>query len=167
MWDGWENAYGCLRRLVADLPDHRRAFNKASIKRWGTKINPGPTLNVVAVAHGSCRGMAFEFSAERRSSVCAYLKEREGRGFPLRQHTIHFPDAEHVNALVPIYEGNNLVRSASVDDIAEMVCRATGSGGRCIDYVNGIATKLAELNIHDPAVEELVDAINKRKEHDA
>ena len=164
MWDGWENSHECIRRVVADLPCHRRAFNKASTKRWGTKANPGPTLNLVAAAHGTCRGLAFEFSAKSRSSVCAYLDEREGRGFPLRQHMIHLSSAEDVIALVPIYEGNNLVRSTSLDDVADMVCRATGSGGRCIDYVSGIAAKLAELDIHESAVADLLAAIRRKED---
>lgn len=164
MWDGWENTYGCTRRVVADLRDHRRAFNKASIERWGTKTAPGPTLNLVAAPHESCRAMAFKFSAASGPSVRAYLKEREGRGFPLREHTVHISSAERVQALIPMYEGNNVVKVASVDKAAEMVCRAVGSGGRCVDYVKGIAAKLAELNIHDPAVTDLLAAI-QRKEH--
>ena len=164
MWDGWENTYGCTRRVVADLPDHRRVFNKASIERWGTKTSPGPTLNLVAAPHESCRGMAFEFPAANGPSVRAYLKKREGDGFPLREHKVHISCTENVQALVPMYEGNNLMRLTSVDETAGMVCRATGSGGRCINYVRGIAAKLAELNIHDPVVTDLLAAI-ERKEH--
>ena len=163
MWDGWENAYGCTRRVVADLPDHRRAFNKASIERWGTRTFPGPTLNLVAAPHASCRGMAFEFPAANGPSVRAYLNEREGQGFPLREHKVHISCTENVQALVPMYEGNNLVILTSVDEIAEMVCRATGSGGRCVDYAKGIAAKLAELEILDPVVTDLLAAIEKKE----
>lgn len=89
MLDGWENSYGCTRRVVADLPGHRRVFNKASIERWGAKIAPGPTLNLVTVPYELCRGMAYQFSMANDPSVRAYLKKREGQGFPLREHTIH------------------------------------------------------------------------------
>lgn len=163
MWDGWENAYGCTRRIVADLPGHRRVFNKASIERWGTKISPGPTLNLITAPRESCRGMAFRFPADSGLVACTYLKRREGPGFPLREFTIHISHIGAVQALVPMYEGNNLVKVVSADEIAEMACRAVGSGGRCVDYVQGIASKLAELNIHDPAVTDLFLAIEMRQ----
>jgi cation transport protein ChaC len=36
MSDGWENEWGCLRRCRAELGGYRRAFNKASVRNWGT-----------------------------------------------------------------------------------------------------------------------------------
>lgn len=162
MWDDWENDFGCTRRIVADLPGHRRAFSKASIKRWGTKASPGPTLNLEAAPEAPCRGMVFAFPAASRPAIRAYLMKREGKGFPLREHKIQISCTENVQALVPMYEGKNLV-VASVDRIAEMACRATGAGGRCVDYVKGIAAKLAELEIQDAVVTDLLAAIEKRE----
>jgi cation transport protein ChaC len=164
MWDGWEKTYECTGRVIADLPCYRRIFNKASIERWGTKAAPGPTLNLVTAPHESCRGMAFKFPAPNGLAVRAYLEKREGPAFPLREHTIHISPIKQIQALVPMYEGDNLVNVINVDETAGMVCRAAGSSGRCMDYVKGIAAKLAELNIHDPAVTDLLAAI-ERKQH--
>ena len=159
MWDRWEIGYGCTRRELAELPGYRRTFNRASIKRWGTHASPGPTLNLVAAPQERCRGMAFAFPALSDAAVRAYLTEREG--LPLCERTIQLATGGAVLALVTIYEGSNLIQAASVDEAAEMACRAAGSGGRCIDYVRNIASKLAELGISDPAVSDLIAAIDR------
>jgi cation transport regulator ChaC len=76
---------------------------------------------------------------------------------------VRISDSEIVQALVPIYEGKSLVRARNTDELADMVCRAVGSTGRCIDYVKDIAGKLAELDIDDPAVTELVSVVERKK----
>jgi hypothetical protein len=38
MWDGWETAHSCTRRLLAELRGYQRIFNKASTTNWGTKL---------------------------------------------------------------------------------------------------------------------------------
>lgn len=162
MWDGWESDFGCTRRVVASLPGFPRTFNKASIERWGTKANPGPTLNLETSSEELCAGVAFAFPASMGAAIRAYLEKREGRGFLLRQHEIIVSCTERVLAFVPIYEGKNLV-IGSRDEIAEKACRATGSAGRCVDYVKNLATELERLGISDPAVTALLTAIGKRK----
>jgi cation transport protein ChaC len=46
MWDGWEQNFPCKSKTLANLIGYSRVFNKASVERWGTKANPGPTLNL-------------------------------------------------------------------------------------------------------------------------
>lgn len=162
MWDGWERGHGCTRRSVARLVGFRRAFNKASVKNWGTKQNPGPTLNLVRDRTATCCGIAFEFPEGLRPDVVAYLARREGKAFPLREQRVTTDDGKAVVALVPLYEGNNLVHCATADEMADMVSRAVGSEGHCIDYVKGIGAKLNELKLDDPAVTELLGALKKR-----
>jgi len=142
MWDEWECAHECSRRVVADLPGFRRTFNKASIQRWGTKKSPCPTLSLLVASESSCHGIAFKFHSTKENSLRIYLQEREGRGFHLREHRVRVSEKEIVTALVPMYEGNNLVHASSAAETAEMVCRATGSAGKCIDYVKSISDKL-------------------------
>ena len=85
MLDGWETQRGCTRRVLADLPDYCRVFNKASVKNWGTKRTPCPTLNLLKVADGVCRGVAFEFPDSQKQELLAYLADREGKAFPLHE----------------------------------------------------------------------------------
>jgi cation transport protein ChaC len=88
MWDGWEKAFSCNRRLTGKLHGYRRTFNKLSVKNWGTKSNPGPTLNLVVAGHGICTGIAFEFPDDQSNNLKSYLAKREGKGFAFKLHTV-------------------------------------------------------------------------------
>ena len=46
-------------------------------------------------------------------------------------------------------------------DYVSMARLATGTDGKCADYVRGIADKLAELGIDDPAVREFWEAVQQ------
>jgi len=160
IWDGWEKKYCCLRRVVAELPGFRRAFNKASIKNWGTKDRPGPTLNLEADSSASCKGIAFEFPEDKHSEVFAYLKKREG-GFEFSEQNVTLEDGNTVHALFPVYSGKNLLRGKSLIELAAMAKQAVGDCGRCVDYITNIFVKLAELGIKDRAVEEFRRALDQ------
>jgi cation transport protein ChaC len=155
MWDGWEAMQGCIRRAQAELPGYRRAFNKASIRNWGSKKCPCPTLNLVKSDSTSCRGTAFEFADDREQEITACLIEREGKDFALRELPVQLDGGDRVTAIVPLYEGKNLICDASVDELSEMVRQAKGGDGFCFSYVEGIANHLQSLGIDDPAVVEL------------
>lgn len=160
MWDNWEAKYGCTRRVVADLPGYCRRFSKASVKNWGTKATPGPTLNLSKLDAGVCRGIAFEFADVQRMEILSYLEVREGKAFPLHEVVIHFEDQSKVAALVPLYNGKNVIEGKTVKALAAMVLAASGTDGTCLSYVNGIAEKLSALEIDDSAVSDLWNAVN-------
>ena len=162
MWDGWEMAHGCSQCAVATLDGFRRAFNKASIRNWGTAQTPGPTLNLVRDGKASCRGVAFGFPDESRSRVLGYLSDREGKDFALREHTVRLDGAGAVVALVPLYEGRRLIDCADIDELADRVSRAVGTRGEWIDYVKNVASRLGASRIDDPAVSDLIDALRRR-----
>jgi len=159
MWDGWEARLGCLLSVRAELPGYARTFNKASVRNWGSKAAPGPTLNLKRAAT-SCVGMAFDFPDDQASEVRAYLTKREGRDFALRTTLVKLDGGEEVDALVPFYEGENLVQLARTEEIAALVKRARGTEGPCTSYVIGISDKLRALGISDPVVEALRSAID-------
>jgi cation transport protein ChaC len=158
-WDNWSDRFGCLRRVTAELPGFRRSFDKGSVRNWGSKDHPCPTLNLTADPSRSCKGVAFEFPEARRSEVIAYLEEREGRGFGLQPVEIRLESCDRVTAVAPIYSGKNLLSGKSVAELAAMARIAQGVDGKCIDYARNIATKLAELGIDDPEVDEFRRAL--------
>jgi cation transport protein ChaC len=160
MWDGWETTHGCTRRVVADLPDYCRRFNKASVRNWGTKANPGPTLNLLKLDTGACRGIAFQFPDAQEMEVLSYLEEREGKAFLLHELFVRLEDQSEVSALVPLYNGQNVIEGKTTEELAAMVLVASGTDGTCLSYVNGIADKLSALGINDPAVSALWKAVN-------
>lgn len=161
MWDGWEKPRRCIRSAPALARGCARVFNKASIRNWGTQHRPCPTLNLVKSEHAECRGLAFEFPDSSTNEIIKYLEKREGRGFVLRRLEIELDTGEKVDAIVPIYEGNNLVRAEGLDQLAEMALQASGQDGLCVNYVKRIRERLAALAIEDPAVDELWRALRQ------
>jgi glutathione-specific gamma-glutamylcyclotransferase len=161
MWDGWETQRpGFIRRVFADLPGYRRQFNKLSVRNWGTPDVPGPTLNLQESASSVCPGIAFEFGKNYRQAVIKYLEDREGENFVLANVRIRLTgDIIERPARTPLYQGHNIIRNKSISDIALMVKRAKGRDGPCRTYVDSIAAKLEELEISDPAVAELANAV--------
>ena len=163
MWDSWENAFACRGRTVAAIHGFQRIFNKASVKNWGSQLNPGPTLNITPQPGAICHGTAFEFPSERRPEIMAYLRKREG-GFALQDLAVHLPTDQIVQAVVPLYHGKNILQSTAIEDTVNLVLAAKGSSGACVDYVYGIAKQLSDLGIEDHAVRQLVEAIRKARE---
>ena len=159
MWDGWENRPGFIRRDRVELRGYARCFNKASVVNWGSKDRPGPTLNLTKDDNASCHGIAFEFSGESRAAVHDYLVKREGRNFALSELKVWSPDGGNLSALVPLYNGRNVIQAATLSELVWLVSRAKGTSGSCVDYVKGVSDSLARLNIDDPAVTELWNAI--------
>lgn len=155
MWDRWEDDLGCVRRVKAEVHGYRRTFNKASVRNWGSKDLPCPTLNLVESSSSHCYGIAFEFPEDTRDRVLSYLASREGKDFALREVLVRPDQGDEVIALVPFYEGKNLVPSDEIKHAAEMVRQASGRDGPCIHYVKSIADELRRLGIDDPAVQEL------------
>lgn len=152
MSDGWEAAHGCVRRCTGTLSGYRRAFNKASIRNWGTKAAPCPTLNLKAEPSASCVGVAFEFPADKSAAVSGYLARREGPGFSLTELKVRLQTGEEVGAVVPMYSGPNTLREMPAAEIVALIRNTAGTSGACSNYVRDVARQLVALGIDDPAV---------------
>lgn len=161
MWDGWQRELGCLSTHKAELLGYRRRFNKASVRNWGTEQMPGPTLNVEESTGCSCEGIAFEFPSETASDGIEYLKKREGKSFELVNCSVILEGGERVSATVPIYSGKNVLEQ-SPEELAELAVAASGTSGRCADYVLTIAKELERLGISDPEVEAFAALVERR-----
>lgn len=159
MWDGWEHRAGFQRRVVAILHGYRRVFNKASVRNWGDERHPGPTLNIETCKDTACKGLAFEFTEDSRDGVLTYLRKREGSGFALRELKICTLNENGVAAIVPVYEGPNILASRGLHDLVVQVLAAKGTSGCCVDYVTNIARELARLGIDDAAVTSLCNEL--------
>ena len=160
MWDSWEADRGCLRRVTGELRGYSRSFNKLSVRNWGTRLYPAPTLNLIA-SNSSCRGIAFEFPEARRAEIVAYLIQREGKDFTLNERPIVLAAGAEVAALVPLYHGPNVIPLTGAPGLAAMALRAKGVSGSGADYIKGVANHLRQLGIDDPAVADLCSALEK------
>ncbi|MBO0739337.1 MAG: gamma-glutamylcyclotransferase [Alphaproteobacteria bacterium] len=100
---------GSARRAAPGCGVIQRAFNKPSVSNWGTKESPCPTLSVVKATKSSCRGVAFEFADHKEQEIRTYLIKREGKGFELRKLAIRLDDGPSADAVVAVYEGENIL----------------------------------------------------------
>ncbi len=162
IWDGWQNKNGrrCLRTVPAELRGYRRVFNKKSVRNWGTRALPCPTLNLEEASTATCRGMAFEFHHDDwfMGQMLLWLRQREG--CEPRELQIRIDDTSEVNALVYIYAGASLIKDRlTPEQLAVMSVKASGTDGLCVNYIKGIAEKLAALGVDDPAVADLWRAV--------
>ena len=162
MWDGWEHRLDGIRRDRAKLINYHRAFNKKSVRNWGTRDNPGPTLGLEPEKGADCMGAAFEFPDSQKQPVLDYLKQREGRSFNLVELEVILNDGATIQAFTPVNDrtASTYIGDVNLKERAEMARAAGGSDGRCIDYVRGIRDKLRELSIRDEYVEEFWEACN-------
>jgi cation transport protein ChaC len=153
-----------VRKAWADLRGYRRVFNKKSVLNWGTRAAPCPTLNLEEAPAASCRGMAFEFHKEPRftGEMLAYLQRREG--CEPSELPIEIEGIGAAAALVYIYLGPNLIAERlTAEQLADMGVGAKGTDGLCVNYVKGVAEKLAGLGIDDPAVADVWRAVQAIK----
>jgi cation transport regulator ChaC len=90
-------------------------------------------------------------------TILAYLQEREGRSCHIREEGVVLENRESVTAYVPTFSGKCM--RASLAERADMVSAASGTSGRCSDYVKDVAEKLAQLGIRDTNVEEFWAAV--------
>jgi cation transport protein ChaC len=159
MWDGWQTKHSCIRSVPAKLHGYSRTFNKASVRNWGTKDNPGPTLNLQRTEHQSCHGIAFEFADHQRRALTNLLTQREGCT-PV-DLTIRLDNGAKVVASVNVYAGRNIIKSKTIDGIVSMILKARGEKGSCVCYVKGIAEKLHEMGVEDQVVSATWQAVQR------
>jgi cation transport protein ChaC len=158
MWDGWEKSFDCIKSNKANLINYRRVLNKKSVVNWGTSDHPCPTLNVIPEEDSVCTGVAFEFSNEKSEDIISYLNEREGENFELTEIEISINDTS-VNAITPIYKGNNLIIGKSIQELAPYIHKANGTDGKCIDYLRNLINKMEELDIEDETISSIWDEV--------
>lgn len=152
MEGSWARALGCDFSGKATLADYQRAFNKASVRNWGSPDCKCLTLNIERHDGASCTGVAFRFPEDRRQNVLDVLVEREGKQFTLQALTVSVLEIGDVEALVPIYSGRNLVPAETVPEVLQTMRSATGRDGSCIEYVDRVQQVLESIGIEDPVV---------------
>lgn len=164
MWDGWEKEYGCDGGELATLDGFRRDFNKASVRNWGSKGNPGPTLGLIPDARARCVGLAFDLPDTERHRALRAIKSREGSAFVLEERAVELESGSRVTALVSVNDmsARAYIGDLSIEDRIQMAATATGSSGMCMDYVRNVGEKLHSLGIEDAAVRDLVHALSNQ-----
>lgn len=166
MWDNWQTSHGGANGILAEPKGYERSFNKASKVNWGTYSTPGPTLNLVKKAHGTCMGYAFEFDDSKQAEIFAELERREGKNFPLRKKNIKLSDGRNVEAHLPVYVGKNIITGLTIDELVALAMAAVGRDGKASDYVLNIDRKLKAIGVEDPTVIAFAAAVRNAQRSD-
>ena len=159
LFDGCESERRCVERTWAELAGYRRVFNKRSVENWGTKERPGLTLNLKESAGSVCRGIAFAFADDSGSQdILKQLTKREA--CQPRSLAIRLQDGRDVSAFVYIYDGKNILDSTPpLAEKANMVVRAKGKSGACVDYVRRTFEGLSSTGLDDSEVTGFWEAV--------
>jgi cation transport protein ChaC len=175
-WQGdqdlWVYAYGSLiwnpefdyaDKRLSMLRGHHRALCLWSRVNRGTPDTPGLVFGLDR--GGSCRGMTFRIRADNVPNTFEALWRREmatGAYHPrwLRCDT----EQGSVNALAFVIDRNNpgYVRGLHEHQTIEIVARASGRYGPCIDYVVQTHHALAAAGIKDHRLANLAQRLQER-----
>ncbi len=161
MWDNWFGDLPCLAQKRGVLRGYRRIFNKESTVNWGTRDNPGPTLNLIEDGQASCQGVLFEFRDAQKQQVLATLRNREGKGFEFPTVDIQVCSQTAIPAIVALYHGKHLVQNRTTEELVDMIMRASGKSGNCRDYVLELDDHMKQMQISDPVVGDIATRIRQ------
>lgn len=173
--DLWVYAYGSLiwnpefdfhEQRLSTLRGHHRALCLWSRVNRGTPETPGLVFGLDR--GGSCRGMTFRIPAAAVPTAFEALWRREmatAAYHPrwLRCETQHGP----VTALAFVIDRSNpgYVRGLLDHQTVEIVSRASGRYGPCVDYVVQTHQALNAAGIHDRRLAQLAQRLQERIEN--
>jgi glutathione-specific gamma-glutamylcyclotransferase len=167
----WIFAYGSLLwNPVVDPVEERpgtvqgwhRAF-RMYLRSWrGTVDQPGLMMGLDR--GGQCKGLAFRLPERDLQSQLQRLLRRELPMKPVGRPSTYIPrwlrmktQNEHLKALAFVINplGASYAGRLTLEETAEILSSACGSGGSCAEYLYNTITHLELLGIHDRGLEKL------------
>lgn len=153
-------SFAYLERRRAFLPGWARRFWQGSPDHRGVPGAPGRVVTLVAAPGEACGGCAYRIDPVSAEEVLTALDAREQAGF----ERLHRPvldaraGAPFAEALVYVANAGNphFLGPLAEREIAAWVKRSEGPSGPNIEYVRRLHEALAELEIIDEHVEEIV-----------
>ena len=157
----WDPCFSFTARCVATLDGFRRAFNFWSVVARGTPERPG--LGLGLDRGGSCHGVAFQLDARTQKQDLDAIWRREMFGTVYRPawHPVTTPDGP-VTALsfVSNEEHMQYAGRLTLAACAAVIADAAGENGTCRDYLAQTIASLAQHGLHDPGMNDLMEAVN-------
>jgi cation transport protein ChaC len=158
----WRPGFAYLRSEPARIHGYHRSLCVYSFVHRGTPETPGLVLGLDR--GGSCHGMAFEIAPERWEEAIAYLRAREqvtSVYVELRKRVKLLDSGRVAVATTYVVDRAHPQYAGVLDDdvLARHVANGCGVSGRCIEYVRNTVSHLRDMNIHDPALERVMERI--------
>ena len=151
----WRPGFEFVESQIAVTHGFRRALCIRSWVHRGTRENPGLVLGLDR--GGSCKGLAFRVSPEKRDDVLAYLRARElvTNVYLERTVPLKLADGRRVRGVTYVADTahEQFQRTSSPEDAAAVVSRAHGESGDNVEYVKNTVEHLRHLGIYDHCLE--------------
>ena len=157
----WRPDIAYLERRVARAQDWVRRFWQGSHDHRGLPDDPGRVVTLVPESGSHCEGMAYLIEDAVFEHTFSYLDHREKNGYERHALSLCFRDGEVGEGVVYIASRDNhaFLGPAPLSEMAAQIRRCAGPSGRNADYLLELATALRTLEIEDPHVFELEDAL--------
>jgi len=163
----WKPEFDFVERRPALLPGHHRALCLWSRINRGTPELPGLVFGLEA--GGDCHGMAFRLAADTVAQTFEALWRREMGTGAYHPSWIDCETPEgQVRALAFIIDqaGPAYVPEPSEEALIEIVLRASGIYGSCLDYVTQTAEALEAVGIQDARLATLVARLKNNRQQE-
>ena len=157
----WRPEFDYLERRLALVRGYHRALCLWSRINRGTPEQPGLVFGLDN--GGSVRGMVYRVSGKHVPEVFDELWKREmASGAYVPRHLNCQTHQGIVGALVFTMDKtkDGYVRGLETPQLVDIVSRASGTYGPCIEYVVETNRALKEAGIHDQKLDDLVRHLN-------
>ncbi len=159
----WNPGFTVAESVVGTLPGYARSFCMRSIHHRGTEDHPGLVLALDESTGAACEGLALRVASGHEAQTLAYLREREliSSAYVEMALTVHLADGRDVAALVYVIDESHeqYCGGLPLEEQAQIIARAVGGRGPNTEYLFNTATHLAQVGLHDPALEWLHDRV--------
>lgn len=159
----WNPGFTVTETVIATLPGYARSFCMRSIHHRGTEAHPGLVLALDEHAEGACEGLALRVADGLEDETLHYLRAREliSSAYVEKNLTVQLADGRNVVAVVYVIDEGHVQYCGGLplEEQAQIIAQAVGGRGPNTEYLYNTATHLAEVGLHDPALEWLHDRV--------
>lgn len=153
----WNPGFDVAESVIGTLPGYARSFCMRSIHHRGTEENPGLVLALDEHPDTACEGIALRVVPGQEAQTLVYLREREliSSAYVEKTLTVHLNDNRDIEALVYVIDEAHVQYCGGLplEEQAQIIAKAVGGRGPNTEYLYNTADHLAEVGLHDPALE--------------
>ena len=153
----WNPGFEVSERVIGTLPGYARSFCMRSVHYRGTHDDPGLVLALDEHPEGACEGLGLAVAAGHEDATLTYLREREliSDAYLEKYVRVQLRDGREVEAVTYVMNETHhqYAGHLPLEEQAGIIAKAHGSSGPNTEYLFNTATHLAQVGLHDPAID--------------